>query len=107
MDLRLMGRRGVIEMDDFVLDWGGGFLMPEGGATAGYVLKEGLCPPSGWVRGRVSFGQRQSVAMLDAFAGLCAEPEGVGVSGSMGRSLRTQGMVDALMAGLEVEGGCP
>lgn len=104
MDLQLMGRHGVISMDDFVLDWVGGFLIPETGFEVGFTQKTGLAGPSAFVRVPTPAARRQSVQMVEDFAVLAADPGGNGVRAAIALSERTQGLVDAVFAGLEVVG---
>jgi predicted dehydrogenase len=104
MDLQLMGQRGVISMDDFVLDWVGGFLIPEKDFEVGFTQKSGLAGPSAFVRVPTPSVRRQSVQMMEDFAALAADPCGPGVAASIALSERTQGLVDAVFAGLEVVG---
>lgn len=104
MDLQLMGQRGVISMDDFVLDWVGGFLIPEKDFEVGFTQKSGLAGPSAFVRVPTPSARRQSVQMMEDFAALAADPCGSGVLASVALSERTQGLVDGVLAGLEVMG---
>jgi len=104
MDLQLMGQQGVISMDDFVLDWVGGFLIPEKHFEVGFTLKSGLAGPSAFVRVPTPSARRQSAQMMEDFAALAADPRGSGVVASVALSERTQGLVDAVFAGLEVVG---
>jgi predicted dehydrogenase len=104
MDLQLMGQRGVISMDDFVLDWVGGFLIPEKDFEVGFTQKSGLAGPSAFVRVPTPSAHRQSVQMMEDFAALAADPCGAGVVASVALSKRTQGLVDSVFAGLEVVG---
>ena len=48
--------------------------------------------------------RRQSVQMMEDFAALAADPCGSGVLASVALSERTQGLVDGVLAGLEVMG---
>jgi hypothetical protein len=104
MDLQLMGQRGVISMDDFVLDWVGGFLIPEKDYGVGFTQKSGLAGPSAFVRVLTPAARRQSVQMMEDFAVLALEPAGPAVGASVALSERTQALVDAVFAGLEVVG---
>jgi predicted dehydrogenase len=102
MDLQLMGQKGVIQLDDFVLDWVGGFLIPEPGHQVGFTFKAGLAGPSGFERVVTPAFRRQSVQMLEDFARLASEPRGAEVDASIRLSERTQGLVDAVFGSLTV-----
>ena len=100
MDLDLMGTQGVISMDDFVLDWEGGFGSPDTTRPVGFTHRFGMANPATWVRTETPSPQRQSTRMLEAFARLARNPRGTEVAQSIRRSLRTQELVDAVVASL-------
>jgi predicted dehydrogenase len=96
MNLQLLGTGGVIEMDDFVLDWANSFAFKNTDITTGYSHRTGLA-----TRKDVTFVATPSnisaeVAMIETFAELAA-------SGNVGRqaefaasSLKTQEYLDAI-----------
>ena len=98
-----MGQKGVIQLDDFVLDWVGGFLIPEPQHPVGFTHRVGLAGPSAFVRVATPAARRQSVQMLEDFARLAADPKGEAVRASVRISERTQGLVDAVFAHLQVQ----
>jgi len=100
MDLDLMGTRGVISMDDFVLDWDGGFATPDTTRPVGYTHRFGMANPATWVRTATPSPRRQATLMLEAFARLAHDPGATEAAESIRRSLRTQELVDALVASL-------
>lgn len=102
MDLELMGENGVISMDDFVLDWDGGFLISDRSRPVGFTQRSGLATPSGFVRVETSSPKRQAVMMLENFAELTGNPRGVAAQESIRISERTQGLVDTILASLEL-----
>ena len=100
MDLDLMGTDGVISMDDFVLDWDGGFAAPDTTRPVGYTHRFGMANPATWVRTDTPSPQRQATCMLEAFVALARDPGGPEAARSIQRSLRTQALVDALVSSL-------
>ncbi|CAN5420353.1 hypothetical protein BH10PLA2_BH10PLA2_30430 [soil metagenome] len=96
MDLQLLGRSGVIEVDDFVLDWTDSFAFKNPDIGVGYMHRTGMAS-----RKEIQFvptpsGLAQEVLMIDNFAELS-------VPGSMARrakfaeaTLKTQEYLDAL-----------
>lgn len=100
MDLDLMGTQGVISMDDFVLDWEGGFGSPDTTRPVGFTHRFGMANPATWVRTETPSPKRQSTQLLEAFARLARNPRGPEVVESIRRSLRTQELVDAVVASL-------
>ena len=87
-------------MDDFVLDWDGGFGSPDTTRPVGFTHRFGMANPATWVRTETPSHQRQSTRMLEAFARLARNPRGPEVTQSIRRSLRTQELVDAVVASL-------
>jgi len=104
MDLDLMGHLGVVSLDDFVLDWEGGFATPDATRPVGFTHRFGMANPATWVRTETPSPKRQATRMLEALARLARDPGGPEVGASIRRSLRTQELVDALVASLGV--GC-
>ena len=102
MDLELLGEKGVVSMDDFVLDWAGGFLIPDHSRPVGFTQRSGLATPSGFVRVETPSPRRQVVTMLENFAALTSDPRGAAVQESIRISERTQELVDALVTSLEL-----
>jgi hypothetical protein len=90
----------VISIDDFVLDWDGGFGSPDTTRPVGFTHRFGMANPATWVRTETPSPKRQSTQMLEAFARLARNPQGPEVAASIRRSLRTQELVDALVASL-------
>jgi predicted dehydrogenase len=101
MDLDLMGEKGVIQMDDFVLDWSGGFLIPDNTRPVGFTQRTGLATPAGFERVETPSPKRQVVRMLENFAEMTLDPGGDAVVSSIRRSERTQALVDTVFANLE------
>ena len=100
MDLELMGETGVITMDDFVLDWSGGFLIPDLTRPVGFTQRKGLATPAQFQRMETPSPKRQAVRMMEQFALLAREPKSAAVEASIDRSERTQALVDTLVANL-------
>ncbi len=101
MDLDLLGEKGVIQMDDFVLDWSGGFLIPDTTRPVGFTQRTGLATPAGFERVETPSPKRQVVRMLENFAELALNPGGDAVLSSIRRAERTQALVDTVFASLE------
>jgi predicted dehydrogenase len=98
MDLQLLGTKGVIEMDDFVLDWTGSFPFKNPDIECGYFHRTGMA-----TREEVSFlptpaNTAQEVAMIEDFAELAASASVADRAGYAAASLKTQEYLDALWA---------
>ena len=104
MDLDLMGTQGVVSLDDFVLAWDGGFATPDTTRPVGFTHRCGMANPATWVRTETPSPKRQATLMLESLARMARNPGGPEVTASIDRSLRTQGLVDALVASLRDAG---
>lgn len=94
MDLHLMGTDGRVRLDDFVLDWAGGFAIPLPGHVGEIAQQRGVVNPAGVVVEQVPSERRQLVQLLENFADLAREPRGPACDASMRATLRTQQLID-------------
>lgn len=97
-DLQLLGERGVVSLDDFVLDWAQAFMLPLPGHVAGFTQHSGVVNSGAhnWVP--VPAPVPANVRMVEYFARLAADPQGPAAQASMAASLRTQALLDAAWA---------
>lgn len=95
MDLDIIGRNGVITLDDFVLDWKSGLAQEYPSHTVGYSRRLGIQHPSEAEFVRADSAMPQAVCMLENLAVLAASPTGERARASATRALRTQQFVDA------------
>lgn len=100
-DLQLLGTQGAIALDDFVLDWAQGYLLPLPGHDTGFTQRAGVANPDGFTWVSTPSAQPQNLRMLDAFAALAREPHGAAAAASMQASHDTQALLDAAWAGLQ------
>ncbi len=105
MDLCLLGERGAVHLDDFVLDWATGFRPASPGFEVGFAQRVGLVGPAGFERIATPAPRPQVVAMVEAFAALCRDPTGPAAAEFRQAGERAQGLLDAAWAGLSFEGG--
>ena len=96
MDLALIGTRGMITLDDFVLDWAGGLAPGIPNYPVGFVQRVGVVAPGGFSRVDVHSDTRQVVCMLHDFADLTREPSGANTAECIRLSERTQSLLDAV-----------
>ena len=99
-DLQLLGERGVVVMDDFVLDWAQGFMLPRPGHVAGFTQHSGVANPEDHTWVPVPTDTPANVRMAQHFAQLTADPQGAAARASAAASLRTQALLDAAWASL-------
>jgi hypothetical protein len=100
-DLQLLGTQGAIALDDFVLDWAQGYMLPRAGHDTGFSQRAGVANPDGFQWVSTPSPQPQNVRMLDVFAALARDPQGRAAAASMQASERTQALLDAVWAGLQ------
>lgn len=96
MDLDLLGDKGLIRMDDFVLDWQRGFDFPDGQYGLEYLVRKDLDGPDNWIKVAIENDKSQKIFMIENFVALTLEPKGKAVASSIEKSLRTQKLVDVL-----------
>ncbi|MTI21211.1 Gfo/Idh/MocA family oxidoreductase, partial [Fulvivirga sp. RKSG066] len=74
MDINILGERGLITMDDYVLDWDKGFAFEEGPSyDIGYTKREGMATPNEFERNSVPYPKSQAVQMIENFATLVSD----------------------------------
>ncbi|SIN69592.1 Predicted dehydrogenase [Singulisphaera sp. GP187] len=98
MDLQLLGTTGVLEMDDFVLDWESSSAFKDSGNPSGYSHRTGMA-----TRKDVTFiptpsKSSQEAAMIDDFAELAASGTAAQRAAYAEATLKTQEYLDALWA---------
>ncbi len=99
-DLQLLGERGVITLDDFVLDWAQGYMVPRPGFVAGFRQHSGVANPDGHAWVAVPSAQPANVRMVEHFAAIALDPQGTAARAGVAASLRTQSLLDAAWASL-------
>ncbi len=99
-DLQLLGEHGVITLDDFVLDWAQGYMVPRPGFVAGFSQHSGVVNSEGHAWVAVPSVQPANVLMSEKFAALARDPQGAAAAASIHASLRTQALLDSAWASL-------
>jgi len=100
MDLQLLGERGALALDDFVLDWAHAAWPPLPGHATGFSQRAGAVNPSAFEWVDTPAAQPQNVAMVEHFVQLAREPRGARAVASAQASERTQGLLDAVWQSL-------
>jgi predicted dehydrogenase len=96
MDLQLVGTAGVIEMDDFVLDWESSFAFQNPDIKAGYFHRTGMATRKEAIFVATPSNIAQEVAMIEAFAELAVSRNPAQRAGYAEAALKTQEYLDAL-----------
>mgnify|MGYP000019067103 CR=1 FL=1 len=102
MDLELLGQRGVISLDDFVLDWAGGFPVKTPGYPVAFTQRAGVVNPLGFERVVTPSDRRQLVYTLRHFMALAANPDGEAAAASMRITEQTQRLLDGVWSSLTI-----
>ncbi|WP_165244284.1 Gfo/Idh/MocA family protein [Paludisphaera soli] len=100
MDLQLLGTTGVLQMDDFVLDWESSSVFKASGDKVGYVHRTGMA-----TRKDLSFVPTppriaQEAAMIEDFATLVASGDARERAAHAEATAKTQGYLDSLWASM-------
>jgi len=98
MDLDLLGTRGMVHMDDFVLDWARGFPFDNPDFRVGYTLRSGIMTPDQFRFVPVNHKTPQAVHMIEDFVRLAENPDGEMVARSIRMTVETQGLLDQVRA---------
>jgi predicted dehydrogenase len=98
MDLQLLGTKGVIGMDDFVLDWADSFAFKNPDIKAGYVHRTGMATRKDAIFVPTPAHVAQEVAMIENFAELSISGNAAQRTGFADASLKTQEYLDAIWA---------
>jgi predicted dehydrogenase len=96
MDLQLLGTKGVIGMDDFVLDWTNSFAFKNSDIKTGYVHRTGMAKRTDATFIPTPANTAQDVAMIETFAELSASGTAVQRAGYADSALKTQEYLDAI-----------
>lgn len=96
MDLNLLGQRGMISLDDFVLDWADSFALNIPGYPVGFVQRTGIANPTEFQDITTPADHPQIVCMIDNFIALTTDPDGQPALDSIHISEQTQGLLDAV-----------
>jgi hypothetical protein len=96
MDLQLLGTRGVIAMDDFVLDWEGSWAFRKPEDKVGYFHRTGMASRKDFAFIPAPAAIAAEVAMVENFARLATSGSMAERSPYAAASLKTQEYLDAL-----------
>jgi predicted dehydrogenase len=96
MDLQLLGTKGVIGMDDFVLDWGNSFAFKNPDIRVGYTYRTGMATRKDAEFVPTPASTPQEVAMIDKFAELAVTGDAARQAEFIRATQKTQEYLDAL-----------
>lgn len=96
MDFQLLGQTGVIEMDDFVLNWNNSFAFQHPDIPTGYTHRSGMATPRDATFTATPSPHAPQVLMLESFARLTAPGQANERARHAASTLQTQHYLDAL-----------
>jgi predicted dehydrogenase len=94
MDLDILGERGMVSLDDYVLDWETVPPLPTPGYPVGFVERQGVMNPQGFVHVATPSPRSQAALLIENFAAICADPTSAAAAASIRRAERTQALLD-------------
>ena len=98
MELQLLGSRGYIRMDDFVLDWNNSFAFKYPEVPAGYYHRTGEMAPNQETFIQTPATNAQEVEMIDTFSELATTGDAARMASYAAASLQTMEYLDAVWA---------
>lgn len=100
MDLQLLGTKGVIMMDDFVLDWSNSFAFKNPDIKVGYVHRTGMATRNDFNFIETPTKDAQDTLMIDQFADLTANYNSKINASYITATLKTQQYLDTLWSSI-------
>lgn len=101
MDLDILGEKGVISLDDYVLDWESVPPLPPSGYPITYTVRSGIVAPSKFATVATPAVPPQASRMMANFAAICAAPGSLAAEASIRRAERTQALLDGAWAAMK------
>lgn len=94
MDLDILGQSGMLRIDDFVLDWHGGFTCNDPTHQVGYLKRTGMQIPKEWHYQTTPSDKPQAVYLIEDFASIANAPTGKAAQQSIALAMQTQSLLD-------------
>lgn len=94
MDLDILGHKGMISLDDYVLDWNSGFAFNNPNHNIGYTIREGMAEPKEFEYVSVNSEKPQASYMIENFASLTKKPQSKEAQYRIDLALKTQELLD-------------
>jgi len=99
MDLQLLGTAGVIQLDDFVLDWTNSWSFRHPEIKTGFTHRTAMATRNGTTFFETPATKRQEIQMIDSFAQIIASSNKHAAAAHASASLKTQKYLDAMWSG--------
>ncbi|QSP94914.1 Gfo/Idh/MocA family oxidoreductase [Marinobacter salinisoli] len=94
MDLDIIGEQGLIQMDDYVLDWKDGFAFNNPEHVAQFRVRQDMAAPEDFKPVLVPTPKPQAANMIDGFCRLVRKPSEGDRLLAVQRALQTQSLLD-------------
>lgn len=95
MDLDIIGEQGLIQLDDYVLDWKDGFAFDNPSHVAQFRLRQEMATPDEFQQVLVPSAKPQAAHMIDHFCHLVRAPGDDGRMAAARRATQTQELLDS------------
>lgn len=95
MDLDILGHKGSISLDDYVLDWKSSFAFNDENHDLGYTKKEAMAQPKDFEYIKVQSNKAQDSLMLENLVEYINNPNSKKALNAVDLALKTQELVDA------------
>jgi len=99
-DVSLIGAEGELVLDDYVHDWDRPFFEGGGGRLVGYSVRRGVSGPTAYERFDAPCSTEPASEMIQTLTRLARDPSGDEAQAHASRTLRTQSLVDRVLASL-------
>ncbi len=95
-DLDLLGEKGMIALDDFVLDWSKGFPFDNPHYEVGFSLRTGMASPEEFRFIKTPSGKSAQALMIESFVNMVCNSDPAELEESIRASERTQALLDRI-----------
>ena len=101
MDLDILGEKGMIRLDDYVLDWSKSFVFSNPDFNVGYTLRKEVMTPEQFEYITVNSALPQAELMVKHFIELTKNPDGKAAKESTDIAVQTQKLLDHVWRGCQ------
>lgn len=96
MDLSLLGTKGMISMDDFVLDWNNSFVFQEADVKTGFIHRTAMASRKDFDFIATPADKAADVIMIERFVELVKDQDVAALNDFSEKALKTQQLLDAI-----------
>lgn len=97
MDLDIICDNGLLQVDDFVLDWKDGFAFDNPEHTPNFIVRQGMMSPTEFVITSIETEKPQALHMIEAFYDLVFAASEEERTAAVSRAINTQALLDSFV----------